>query len=112
MVNYSEHALDATFAALAHPARRAILRQLGRGEAAVKDLARPLKLSLPAIAKHLAVLQATGLIVTEKRGRERYCRLRAIPLQDASAWLDAYRAFWVSQLEGLDTYLTASRRHK
>jgi DNA-binding transcriptional ArsR family regulator len=111
MVNYSERTLNHTFAALAHPSRRAILKRLARRDSTVQDLARPLRLSLPAIAKHLAVLESGGLVISEKRGRVRHCRLRAKPLQSASAWLDFYRQFWQTRLDELDTYLSAEKAH-
>jgi DNA-binding transcriptional ArsR family regulator len=97
--------LSAIFAALADPTRRAILAQLAAGEQAVKDLARPFKISLPAISKHLKVLQRAGLI---ERGREkqwRPCRLQAAPLKDAVDYLEHYRRFWEQSFDRLDDYL-------
>jgi DNA-binding transcriptional ArsR family regulator len=97
--------LSLTFAALADPTRRAILSRLASGEMSVTELARPFKISLPAISRHLKVLERAGLI---KRGRDaqwRPCRLEARPLEEASAWVDQYRTFWEGGLDRLDGYL-------
>lgn len=97
--------LSTTFATLADPTRRAILARLSQGEANVNELAQPFDLSLPAISKHLKVLERAGLIT---RGRERQwrpCRLKAAPLKDASDWLDAYRKHWEESFDRLDAYL-------
>ena len=97
--------LSLTFAALADPTRRAILGRLALGEMSVSELARPFKISLPGISKHLNVLERAGLI---RRGRDaqwRPCRLEAKPLEEASAWVDQYRTFWEGRLDRLDEYL-------
>ena len=97
--------LSLTFAALADPTRRAILSRLASGEMSVTELAKPFKISLPGISKHLKVLERAGLI---KRGRDaqwRPCRLEARPLEEASAWVDQYRVFWEGSLDRLDEYL-------
>ncbi len=97
--------LSATFAALADPTRRAILARLALGEASVTELAEPFTMSLPAVSKHLKVLETAGLI---RRGREaqwRPCTLEAGPLKDANAWLEHYRRFWEQSLDRLDQYL-------
>src|SRR6188472_3722807 len=86
--------LDATFAALADPTRRAILARLTRGEATVTELAAPFALSLPAVSKHLKVLRRAGLVCQGRRAQWRPCRLRAAPLERAAGWLDDYRRFW------------------
>ena len=112
MVKYSDASLDATFGALAHPTRRAILKRLAQSETSVQDLARPLRLSLSAISKHITALEQGGMIVSEKRGRVRQCRLFATPLRDASAWLDFYRQFWETRMDGLGNYLKSSRGKK
>jgi len=112
MVKYSDDALDSTFGALAHPARRAILKQLAQHETSVQDLARPLKISLPAISKHITVLENSRLIISEKRGRVRQCRLFPVPLKDAAGWLDFYREFWDARMDGLAAYLQSSRGKK
>jgi DNA-binding transcriptional ArsR family regulator len=105
MVNYSPRALDATFAALADPTRRAILARLASGERTVSELAAPFDVSLPAISKHLRVLQRAGLLVQEKDGRLRRCHLEARPLEDASRWIDRYRRFWEARFQRLDAVL-------
>jgi len=104
MVNH-ERALDATFQALADPTRRAIVAALARGQASVTELARPHRMSLPAVMKHLRVLQRAGLVNQRKRGRTRRCRLAARPLKNAEAWISQYRAFWEMQFDALDRYL-------
>ena len=97
--------LDRTFAALADPTRRAILRRLTSGEASVTELAEPFDMSLPAVSKHLKVLERAGLIV---RGRERQwrpARLEAGPLREVSEWAEEYRRFWEESYDRLDEYL-------
>jgi DNA-binding transcriptional ArsR family regulator len=97
--------LSATFAALADPTRRAILARLATGEASVTTLAEPFDMSLPAISKHLKVLQRAGLVTRGRAAQWRPCRLEAGPLKDAADWLERYRAFWDQSLERLDKYL-------
>jgi DNA-binding transcriptional ArsR family regulator len=97
--------LDATFAALADPTRRAILARLASGEASVTELARPFEMSLPAVSKHLKVLERAGLIARGRAAQWRPCRLEAAPLKDASDWLEEYRRFWEQSLDRLDDYL-------
>jgi DNA-binding transcriptional ArsR family regulator len=97
--------LDATFAALADPTRRAILARLSEGDRNVGELAAPFDVSLPAITKHLNVLERAGLLVREKEGRVRRCQLLAAPLQGASEWIERYRRFWEVQLDSLARYL-------
>jgi DNA-binding transcriptional ArsR family regulator len=104
MVKYNRE-LDATFQALADPTRRAILSALARGQASVTQLARPHRMSLPAIMKHLAVLQKAGLVTQRKVGRTRHCRLAAASLKKAEAWISQYRMFWETQFDALDRYL-------
>jgi DNA-binding transcriptional ArsR family regulator len=99
--------LSATFAALADPTRRAILVRLTAGEATVTTLAEPFDMSLPAISKHLKVLQRAGLVVRGRAAQWRPCRLDAGPLKDAAAWLERYRQFWDQSLDRLDEYLAA-----
>jgi DNA-binding transcriptional ArsR family regulator len=98
-------ALDTTFAALSDPTRRAILARLARGGATVNELAKPFATSLPGITKHLGKLEQAGLIVSEKKGRERHCRLAARPLKDAADWLSHYEQFWTSQFDRLAKHL-------
>jgi DNA-binding transcriptional ArsR family regulator len=104
MVNYNRR-LDTVFQALADPTRRALVAALARGQASVTELARPHRMSLPAVMKHLGVLQRAGLVTQRKRGRVRRCRLAARPLQQAQAWIAQYRAFWETQFDALDRYL-------
>jgi DNA-binding transcriptional ArsR family regulator len=105
MVKYNRE-LDATFQALADPTRRAIISSLARGEASVSQLARPYRMSLPAVMKHLMVLQRAGIVTQRKVGRSRHCRLAAASLKKAEAWISQYRNFWGAQLDSLDRYLT------
>ncbi|MGA7872615.1 MAG: metalloregulator ArsR/SmtB family transcription factor [Candidatus Binatus sp.] len=100
----SEH-LNATFAALADPTRRAILARLASGETSVSELAEPFEMSMPAISKHLKVLQRAGLIERGREAQWRPCRLAAAPLKDASDWLERYRRFWEESLDRLEDYL-------
>lgn len=97
--------LSATFAALADPTRRAILARLADGEATVSELAQPFAMSLPAVTKHLKVLQRAGLVTQGRRAQWRPCRLEARPLQDAADWVGQYRRFWESSLDRLEDYL-------
>ena len=97
--------LSATFAALADPTRRAILARLARGEATVKELAEPFAMSLPAVSKHLKVLQKAGLIEQGREAQWRPCRLQAAPLREAADWVSQYRKFWEDSLDRLDDYL-------
>lgn len=108
MVNYSTRTLDATFGALSDPTRRAILAHLAQGELSVTALAAPFRVSLPAISKHLGVLERAGLLRREKHGRVRRCRLAAKPMKDAAEWIERYRRFWEDQLDALARYLEAS----
>ena len=99
-------ALSATFSALADPTRRAILSRLASGEASVTELAEPFEISLPAVSKHLKVLERAGLSARNREAQWRRCRLEASPLRDASDWIERYRAFWEARLDRLDAYLT------
>lgn len=97
--------LSSTFAALADPTRRAILARLAQGAAGVTELAEPFEMSLPAISKHIKVLERAGLIARGREAQWRPCRLETARLQEVSGWLDSYRAFWDQRLERLDDYL-------
>jgi DNA-binding transcriptional ArsR family regulator len=97
--------LNITFAALADPTRRAILARLASGEASVTELAEPFEMSLPAISKHLKVLERAGLIARGREAQWRPCRLAAGPLKDAADWLDHYRRFWDETFDRLEDYL-------
>jgi DNA-binding transcriptional ArsR family regulator len=109
MVN-QEAQLDLTFTALAHPARRSMLRRLGRGEATVQELAKPLAMSLPAVSKHLKMLQRAGLISRGRDAQWRPCRLEAKPLVQASGWIEEQRKVWEARLDRLEDYLKDLRR--
>jgi DNA-binding transcriptional ArsR family regulator len=112
----SSHRLDATFAALADPTRRAILSRLASGEASVMELAEPFKMSQPAISKHLKVLERAGLISHGIDAQRRPRRLEARPLEEATEWLENYRRFWEGSYQRLDDLLeemkTTQRKHK
>jgi DNA-binding transcriptional ArsR family regulator len=97
--------LDRTFAALADPTRRAILARLASGEISVTKLAEPFAMSLPAVSKHLTVLERAGLIVRGRRAQLRPCRLEAAPLKEVSEWVERYRRFWEESFDRLDVYL-------
>jgi DNA-binding transcriptional ArsR family regulator len=101
----ASHRLDATFAALADPTRRAILARLAKGKASVMDLAEPFAMTQPAISKHLKVLERAGLISRGQDAQRRPRRLEARPLRDAAAWLEKYRQFWEAQFQRLDVLL-------
>ncbi len=101
----SPERLDATFSALADPTRRAILARLASGETSVSELAEPFAMSMPAISKHLKVLQRAGLIERSREAQWRPCRLAPAPLKDASEWLDRYRRFWEESFDRLEDYL-------
>src|SRR6202046_3292027 len=100
----SDH-LSATFGALADPTRRAILARLASGEASVTELAAPFEMSMPAISKHLKVLERAGLIARGREAQWRPCRLQAAPLQDVAGWIEHYRRFWDESFDRLDDYL-------
>src|SRR5262245_60390252 len=103
-------ALDGVFAALADPTRRAIVGALARGEASVGVLAEPFAMSLPAISKHLRVLEQAGLVAREKEGRMRRCRLLPAPLRQAGDWIIRTRHFWEDRLDALEDYLAGGAR--
>ena len=97
--------LSETFQALADPTRRAILARLALGETSVNELAEPFDMSLPAVSKHLKVLERAGLIVRGRTAQWRPCRLDAAPLKEAATWLEKYRQFWEQSFDRLDEYL-------
>lgn len=101
----SSDRLSLTFSALADPTRRAILAHLIQGEASVTELAKPFDMSLPAISKHLKVLERAGLITQGREAQWRPCQLNSEPLKDVDLWLDHYRQFWEHSLDRLDDYL-------
>ena len=97
--------LSTTFQALADPTRRAILARLAQSEASVSDLAEPFEISLPAISRHLKVLEQAGLVSRTREAQWRPCQLKAGPLKEAAGWIDHYRRFWDASFERLDDYL-------
>jgi DNA-binding transcriptional ArsR family regulator len=97
--------LNATFSALADPTRRAILARLAAGEASVLEVAEPFQMSLPAVSKHLKVLERAGLIARGREAQWRPCRLQAAPLREVSDWIEQYRRFWDESFDRLDDYL-------
>jgi DNA-binding transcriptional ArsR family regulator len=105
MVKCSQRSLNRTFAALADPTRRRILEHLAGGDHCVTDLARPYRMSLPAVSKHLRVLENAGLVRRRRDGRIHRLKLDAAPMKHASQWIDDYRRFWEESLDRLDEYL-------
>jgi DNA-binding transcriptional ArsR family regulator len=108
MVKNSPAKLDDIFSALSDPTRRSILERLSRGAASVTEVAEPFEMSLPAISKHLRILEGAGLIMRQKEGRVHHLRLSAAPLQSAAEWLADYRQFWDEQFDSLAQFLEAS----
>jgi DNA-binding transcriptional ArsR family regulator len=104
-VRHMNDRLSETFGALADPTRRAILARLASGQASVTELAEPFAMSMPAISKHLKVLERAGLIARGREAQWRPCRLRAVPLQDVAGWVEHYRRFWEESFDRLDDYL-------
>jgi DNA-binding transcriptional ArsR family regulator len=107
MVNYSQ-SLDSTFAALSDATRRGILARLAAGETSVSELARPYNMSLPAVSKHLRVLESAGLVTRRKDGRVQRCNLVAGPMKSAAEWIEHYRRFWEAQFDSLARFLEDS----
>lgn len=108
MLNYQQP-LDLMFQALADPTRRAIVERLCRGPASVSELAKPLSISLPAVVQHLQVLQASGLVHSEKAGRVRTCRLETKALRSAEHWISERRALWERRLDALGGHLSEDK---
>jgi DNA-binding transcriptional ArsR family regulator len=111
----SNDSLSTTFAALADPTRRAILARLATGECSVTELAAPFEMSMPAVSKHLRVLERAGLIARRREAQWRHCRIEAAPLKEVAAWADTYRQIWEHRLDRLDGYLqqlqTKEKKH-
>jgi DNA-binding transcriptional ArsR family regulator len=105
-----EDRLDLTFAALANPARRAILAQLSTGEASVNSLAEPLDMTLPSVSKHIKVLERAGLVSRSQRAQQRPCTINASPLEEISNWAEQYRPVWEARLDRMDEYVTQLQR--
>jgi DNA-binding transcriptional ArsR family regulator len=107
-----EERLSETFAALANSTRRAILAHLAEGEATVNELAEPFEMTLPAISKHIKVLERAGLVVRGQLAQYRPCALDAAPLEDVSTWAEQYRPVWEARFDRMDDYLTQLRRQR
>jgi DNA-binding transcriptional ArsR family regulator len=107
-----EDRLSETFAALANSTRRAILARLAQGEASVNELAEPFDLTLPAISKHIKVLERAGLVVRGQQAQYRPCTLDPAPLEEISAWAEQYRPVWEARLDRMDDYLTQLRSQR
>ncbi len=108
MVKYQSDTLDHIFSALSDPTRRAILARLALGETTVSELAEPFDMSLPAVSKHLKVLEGVGLLVRERQGRLHLCQIDGAPMREAANWIGRYRRFWDTQLDSLADYLERS----
>lgn len=104
--------LDATFAALANATRRAILAQLAEGEASVNDLAAPFDLTLPAISKHIKVLERAGLVIKDRRGREHFVSANLTPAREAASWIEKYAQYWTEQFDAVEAYLQSKKETK
>jgi DNA-binding transcriptional ArsR family regulator len=109
MVN---HLLDSTFAALSDATRRGILARLAAGETSISELAAPYDMSLPAVSKHLRVLESAGLVARRKDGRVQRCRLLAGPMKNAADWIEHYRRFWETQFDSLARFLEDSSQEE
>ena len=108
----NQEQLNKTFAALANETRRAILAQLARGETHVNELAKPFNMSLPAISKHLKVLEKAGLIIQTKKAQYRPCEINAEPLREISNWTEQYRPIWEKRFDQMDKYLNQIQQEK
>jgi DNA-binding transcriptional ArsR family regulator len=102
-------ALSATFAALSDPTRRAMLARLSQGEASVNELAAPFKMSLPAVSKHIKVLEKAGLLIKTRNAQQRPCKIDGVQLKQAVDWIDQYKQLWEGRLDRLDAYLVTLR---
>src|SRR5688572_32048771 len=107
-----EDRLSETFAALANATRRAILARLAEGEATVNELAEPFEMTLPAISKHIKVLERAGLVIRGQQAQYRPCALDAAPLEEVSTWAEQYRPVWEARFDRMDDYLTKLRRQR
>ena len=110
MTRSKDDKLDLTFAALANSTRRAILARLAKGEATVNELAEPFKMSLPAISKHIKVLERAGLITQGQKAQYRPCTIETAPLQEISRWTEQYRHIWEARFDQLDSYINQLNR--
>jgi DNA-binding transcriptional ArsR family regulator len=109
MTRTGDETLNCVFSALADPTRRAILKQLARGQSEVSELARPFNISLPAVSRHLRILEEAGLVTRKRDGRYHRIHLAGKSLKEAAAWLDHYRGFWESRLESLQSFIQKTK---
>lgn len=109
MVNHYQAQLDLAFGALSHPIRRGILARLSTGEATVAELAKPFKVSAPAISKHMRILEDAGLVSRKIEGREHRCKLEQKQMKQASDWIEEHRKFWNDRLDALELYLKENK---
>ena len=105
MAKYNQHRLDLVFGALSHPIRRGILAHLSTGDATIAELAKPFKVSAPAITKHMRILEEAGLLSRDRQGREHHCRLEQKRMKEAGAWIEDHRKFWNERIDALERYL-------
>ena len=112
MTTAAPDALSTTFAALADPTRRAILARLAEGERSVTELAAPFDMSMPAVSKHLRVLESAGLITRRREAQWRHCQLQPAPLQEVAAWAEQYRRIWEERFDRLDAYLQETQKRE
>jgi DNA-binding transcriptional ArsR family regulator len=110
MVQYTRARLDASFAALSDPTRRGVLKQLGRADASITDLAETFHMTLTGMKKHVGVLEQAGLVTTEKVGRVRTCRLGVRRLDEETAWIEGYRRLWTARFDELDNVVEELKR--
>jgi len=110
MVQYSQTHFDASFAALSDPTRRGVLEQLGRADASITDLADKFNMTLTGMKKHVGVLEQAGLVITEKVGRVRTCRLGLCRLEEEAAWIESYRRLWETRFDELDEVVEELKR--
>ena len=110
MVQYSQSGFDASFAALSDASRRGVLEQLGRADASITDLAEKFHMTLTGMKKHVGVLEQAGLVVTEKVGRVRTCKLGPRRLEEETAWLERHRQLWAARFDALDTVVAELKR--
>jgi DNA-binding transcriptional ArsR family regulator len=110
MVQYSQTRFDASFAALSDASRRGVLEQLGHADASITDLAEKFRMTLTGIKKHVGVLEQAGLVITEKVGRVRTCKLGPLRLEEEAAWIERYRQLWDARFEALDMVVEELKR--
>ena len=112
MVNHSAFRLDTSFAALSDATRRGVLEQLGRADASITDLADKFHMTLTGMKKHVGVLEQAGLVITEKVGRVRTCKLGPRPLEEEAAWIERYRQLWAARFDELDRVVKELKRRE